>query len=327
MAIPVVVTVTTPSMSLGSKPAPFDRAAGDIEEQGVGGFEIDPVALRPAVVLAVPVDRRDDVALVDAGIVEHARQPVEQRLAAEQLASGGLGFALVYRIRVEPRRLARVGWAERTKETSDAASFKCKRRWPRWRWSRAADRRPRPNNQAAGEAVASDGKPFTTRAIADFEMPWAMSFLPGSGVPLTKMALITEKSGQLWLVDVASGRKQAVSGVPAVKFAGQGGLGDVVAASRLRRQPARLSELCRSGRGRDQRRGARLWHAEARAGRAADRRVQGHLAAGAQGRRATAISPTASPSRPTGRSSCRRASGRNSTRRRRSTAISARSSI
>jgi glucose/arabinose dehydrogenase len=88
---------------------------------------------------------------------------------------------------------------------------------------------PAAEHQAAGEAVASDGKPFTTRAIADFEMPWAMSFLPGSGVPLTKMALITEKSGQLWLVDVASGRKQAVSGVPAVKFAGQGGLGDVVA--------------------------------------------------------------------------------------------------
>ena len=43
------------------------------------------------------------------------------------------------------------------------------------------------------------------------------------------MALITEKSGQLWLVDVASGKKQAVSGVPAVKVAGQGGLGDVVA--------------------------------------------------------------------------------------------------
>ena len=56
-----------------------------------------------------------------------------------------------------------------------------------------------------------------------------MSFLPGSGVPLTKMALISEKSGQLWLVDVASGQKQAVGGVPAVQVAGQGGLGDVVA--------------------------------------------------------------------------------------------------
>lgn len=88
---------------------------------------------------------------------------------------------------------------------------------------------PAADNRAAGSVTASKGKPFTTRAIADFETPWAMSFLPGSGVPLTKMALVTEKSGQLWLVVVASGQKQAVRGVPAVKVAGQGGLGDVVA--------------------------------------------------------------------------------------------------
>jgi glucose/arabinose dehydrogenase len=46
---------------------------------------------------------------------------------------------------------------------------------------------------------------------------------------MTNMALVTEKGGKLWLVDVASGRKQAVGGVPAVRPAGQGGLGDVVA--------------------------------------------------------------------------------------------------
>jgi glucose/arabinose dehydrogenase len=83
--------------------------------------------------------------------------------------------------------------------------------------------------QSGGSTAPSDGKPFTTRVIADFEMPWAMTFLPGSGVPQTRMALITEKNGKLWLVDVANGQKQAVSGVPAVKVAGQGGLGDVVA--------------------------------------------------------------------------------------------------
>jgi len=82
----------------------------------------------------------------------------------------------------------------------------------------AADQRP-----ANGRA-----KPFTTRAIASFDAPWAMSFLPGSGVPLTGISLVTEKTGRLWLVDGA-GKKQAVSGVPAVHVAGQGGLGDVVA--------------------------------------------------------------------------------------------------
>ena len=82
----------------------------------------------------------------------------------------------------------------------------------------------------SGSAPAADSKrPFTTRAITRFDAPWAMSFLPGSGVPLTKMALISEKTGKLWLVDVASGKRQAVAGVPAVQVAGQGGLGDVVA--------------------------------------------------------------------------------------------------
>ena len=55
-----------------------------------------------------------------------------------------------------------------------------------------------------------------------------MAFLPGSGVSLTSAALVTEKSGTLWLIDVATGQKQQVAGVPAVKVAGQGGLGDVV---------------------------------------------------------------------------------------------------
>jgi glucose/arabinose dehydrogenase len=56
-----------------------------------------------------------------------------------------------------------------------------------------------------------------------------MDFLPGSGVPMTKMALVTEKAGRLWLVDVTNRRKQEVSGVPPVHVEGQGGLADVVA--------------------------------------------------------------------------------------------------
>jgi glucose/arabinose dehydrogenase len=56
-----------------------------------------------------------------------------------------------------------------------------------------------------------------------------MDFLPGSGVPLTNAALVTEKEGRLWLVNVATGERQQVSGIPQVRVAGQGGLGDVVA--------------------------------------------------------------------------------------------------
>ncbi len=80
----------------------------------------------------------------------------------------------------------------------------------------------------AQEGAASTARPFAVTPVADFETPWAMIFLPGSGLPLTNMALVTERDGRLWLVDVTNGNKQAVSGTPAAAVAGQGGLGDVV---------------------------------------------------------------------------------------------------
>src|SRR4030095_17132268 len=80
---------------------------------------------------------------------------------------------------------------------------------------------------ATAQEGSSGPRPFTVTPVATFDTPWAMSFLPGSGVPLTNMALITERDGRLWLVDVTNGKRQAVSGIPTVKVAGQGGLGDV----------------------------------------------------------------------------------------------------
>jgi len=75
----------------------------------------------------------------------------------------------------------------------------------------------------------TDGtRPFTVAEVTKFSTPWAMDFLPGSGVRLTNLALVTEKEGKLWLVDVRDGSRREVSGVPAVHVAGQGGLGDVV---------------------------------------------------------------------------------------------------
>jgi glucose/arabinose dehydrogenase len=76
--------------------------------------------------------------------------------------------------------------------------------------------------QSAGE------RPFRVTEVAAFDTPWAIDFLPGSGLPLTNMALVTERDGDLWLVDVTTGAKQPVAGVPSVKVAGQGGLGEVV---------------------------------------------------------------------------------------------------
>jgi glucose/arabinose dehydrogenase len=78
-------------------------------------------------------------------------------------------------------------------------------------------------------AQSSGEQPFSITQVAAFDTPWAVDFLPGSGVPLTNMALVTERDGDLWLVDVTTGEKQQVAGAPSAKVAGQGGLGEVVA--------------------------------------------------------------------------------------------------
>lgn len=81
----------------------------------------------------------------------------------------------------------------------------------------------------AAPGQSSGQRPFTSTEVASFESPWAMDFLPGSGVRLTNAALVTEKAGRLWLVNAVTGRKQEVAGVPSVHVEGQGGLADVVA--------------------------------------------------------------------------------------------------
>lgn len=63
----------------------------------------------------------------------------------------------------------------------------------------------------------------TTAAVASFDNPWAMVFLPDGRL------LVTEKPGRLQLVTQA-GVKTAVSGVPAVTYSGQLGLQEVVLA-------------------------------------------------------------------------------------------------
>src|SRR5437764_5583740 len=75
---------------------------------------------------------------------------------------------------------------------------------------------------------AGANPPFTMSQIRTFDSPWAMAFLPGSGVRMTNAALVTEKPGRIWLVNVATGQKQPVSGAPRVVVSSQGGLLDIV---------------------------------------------------------------------------------------------------
>lgn len=78
---------------------------------------------------------------------------------------------------------------------------------------------------AQDEAVAPEsGRPFEVEEVDRFDEPWAMTFLPGSGD-----LLVTERSGVMHLRDQDSGDRVEVAGVPEVRVAGQGGLGDVLA--------------------------------------------------------------------------------------------------
>ena len=132
-------------------------------------------------------------------------------------------------------------------------------------------------------------RPFAITPVATFDSPWAMDFLPGSGVPMTNMALVTEKAGKLWLVDVTAGRKQEVAGVPAVQVEGQGGLGEVVAHPDFAGNQRIYLSFAEAGPNGTS--GAAIGYGRLilGPGPAAPRRFQGHLAAGAEGRAAARI--------------------------------------
>ena len=70
-----------------------------------------------------------------------------------------------------------------------------------------------PATAACGQATSSNAQttppPFTVQEVAKFSTPWAMDFLPGSGVSLTRHALVSEKEGKLWLVDTATGSRRS----------------------------------------------------------------------------------------------------------------------
>ncbi|WP_339843438.1 PQQ-dependent sugar dehydrogenase [uncultured Halopseudomonas sp.] len=74
-----------------------------------------------------------------------------------------------------------------------------------------------------GQVEATNyGTPFAVAEVAQFDSPWAMTFLPDGRL------LVTEMAGNLRLHDLGSGETGNIGGVPEVVYAGQGGLGDVL---------------------------------------------------------------------------------------------------
>ena len=64
--------------------------------------------------------------------------------------------------------------------------------------------------------------PFQVEEITRFDEPWSLAFLPDGRM------LVTEKKGNLLIVDQEGNKLPAVAGLPDVDFGGQGGLGDVI---------------------------------------------------------------------------------------------------
>lgn len=87
----------------------------------------------------------------------------------------------------------------------------------------ACSAEPQAGNAASDSTAATAGKPFVETVVADFDAPWAMTFLPDGRM------LVTEKDGRLLLVS-ADGKARQTIATLTVDSAGQGGLMDVVLA-------------------------------------------------------------------------------------------------
>lgn len=85
----------------------------------------------------------------------------------------------------------------------------------------AADSRS-PQAQGAASATPAGDVAFDTVEVARFASPWAMTFLTDGSM------LVTEKAGRMLHVAADGSNAQPLQGLPEVKSAGQGGLGEVV---------------------------------------------------------------------------------------------------
>ncbi|MBT8137978.1 MAG: PQQ-dependent sugar dehydrogenase [Gammaproteobacteria bacterium] len=75
---------------------------------------------------------------------------------------------------------------------------------------------------ACAAAQQPSNLPFTVTPVAEFNEPWAMTFMPDGKL------LVTEKRGRLFVVTQDGGKSLPIEDVPDVAYRGQGGLGDVI---------------------------------------------------------------------------------------------------
>ncbi|CAO1666940.1 Glucose/Sorbosone dehydrogenase domain-containing protein [Halomonas sp. NYA30] len=79
------------------------------------------------------------------------------------------------------------------------------------------------NAEVIEASLETEHLTLSMKRIAEgFEHPWAVAFLPDG------RSLVSERSGQLTLVDPESGEKRSLEGMPDVSTQGQGGLLDIV---------------------------------------------------------------------------------------------------
>ncbi len=84
------------------------------------------------------------------------------------------------------------------------------------------------------EKRGTAGSVLMSERYAEFNEPWAMTFLPGGNI------LVTEKSGTLLLISADGTSKLPVDGVPKIAYDGQGGLGDVILHPQVQKEPAQF---------------------------------------------------------------------------------------
>ena len=138
---------------------------------------------------------------------------------------------------------------------------------------------------ADGRPAFAQDLPFTVTELANFDVPWAMAFLPDGRL------LVTEQRGALKLY-TPGGSSVAIRGVPEVSYGGQGGFSDVVLHPDFARNGLVYLSYAEAGDG--DTRGAAVARAKLALGDNGGelQNLPSHLAAVAEGRRRRALQPS-----------------------------------